>query len=223
VIAVEETQAGEPLRTIAGAANWMIWAVFLAEVVLMLLIVPSKSQWLREHPLDLAIVVLTPPFLPAGLQALRVFRLLRLLRLLRALQAARRLFSPEGFRWVALLTLLTTFCGGAAFAGVERGHNERIENTWDGIWWALETMTTVGYGDVSPETDGGRMIALVVMVIGIGFLSMLIGLVAQQFVQPQVRGLEGEVRDVGDVEVEVQAELRAMADRLLAIERRLSQ
>jgi hypothetical protein len=52
---------------------------------------------------------------------------------------------------------------------------------------------------------------------------MLIGLVAQQFVQPQVRGLEGEVRDVGDVEVEVQAELRAMADRLLAIERRLSQ
>jgi hypothetical protein len=60
-------------------------------------------------------------------------------------------------------------------------------------------------------------------VIGIGFLSMLIGLVAQQFVQPQVRGLEGEVRDVGDVEVEVQAELRAMADRLLAIERRLSQ
>ena len=50
----------------------------------MVYVVPDRGRWLREHPLDLAIVVLTPPFLPASLQALRVFRLLRLLRLVRA-------------------------------------------------------------------------------------------------------------------------------------------
>jgi voltage-gated potassium channel len=222
VIAIEESDARGSLQTLAAGVNWAIWSVFLAEVVLMLAIAPNRWRWLREHPLDIAIVVLTPPFLPASLQALRAFRLLRLLRLLRALQAARRLFSPQGFRWAALLTLLTTLCGGAGFAAVERGHNDHVANSWDGVWWAVSTMTTVGYGDVSPATDGGRAIAIVVMVVGIGFLSMLIGVVAQQFVEPQVQEVEAEVREVGDAEADIRAELREMADRLLRIERRLN-
>jgi voltage-gated potassium channel len=222
VIAIEESAAGKSLQTVAAVANWVIWSVFLAEVVLMLSIVPSRRRWLREHPLDVAIVVLTPPFLPATLQALRVFRLLRLLRLLRALQAARRLSSPQGFKWAALLTLLTAFCGGAAFAAVEKGHNPNVHNTWDGLWWAVSTMTTVGYGDAYPHTDSGWMIAVVVMIIGIGFLSMLIGVIAQQFAQPDVKRLEADVRDVGDLDEEVRAELREIAARLQTLERRLS-
>jgi voltage-gated potassium channel len=103
VIAVEQSDVGEPLRTIAGITNWIIWLAFLAEVVTMLIVVPSRTRWLRQNPLEIAIVVLTPPFLPAALQALRVFRLLRLLRLLRVLRAARRLFSPQGLQWAALL------------------------------------------------------------------------------------------------------------------------
>ena len=221
VIAIEESDAGHSFHVIAGVANWVIWAVFLAEIVGMLTLVPDRRTWLRDHPLDVAIVVLTPPFLPPGLQALRIFRLLRLLRLVRAAQAARRLFSPEGFRWPALLTLLTAFCGGAAFAAVEKGHNEHVHNAWDGVWWATATMTTVGYGDVSPKTDTGRAIAIVVMVIGIGFLSMLIGVVAQQFGEPQAQEVVEEVREIGGSEVDVRSELREIAARLHAIERRL--
>src|SRR5215218_7857355 len=134
VVAIEQSDASETLRDIAGIANWVIWSIFLLEVVVMLALVPSKRAWLRSHPLDVAIVVLTPPFLPASLQALRVFRLLRLLRLLRAIQAARRLFSPQGLQSAALLALLTAFCGGAGFAAVEKGHNDNVSNTWDGLW-----------------------------------------------------------------------------------------
>jgi voltage-gated potassium channel len=224
VIAAEQSDVGETLRTIAGVTNWAIWLVFLAEVVTMLTLVSNRRRWLRENPLDVAIVVLTPPFLPAGLQALRIFRLLRLLRLFRVLQAARRLFSPQGLQWAALLALLTAFGGGAAFAAVEKGHNDQVHNSWDGLWWAISTMTTVGYGDVSPETNSGRMIAIVVMVVGIGFLTMLIGSVAQRFIEPVVREAETEVeRELDVAESDVRAELREIAARLQALERRLGE
>jgi voltage-gated potassium channel len=109
--------------------------------------------------------VLTPPFLPASLQALRVFRLLRVLRLIAVVQYARRLFSLNGLGYGALLAAITVLAGGAAFA-----HAEGDEvSTWDGVWWAMTTMTTVGYGDLYPETDVGRLIGMLVMVVGIGF------------------------------------------------------
>ena len=69
----------------------------------MLRVVPDRGRWLRDHPLDLAIVILTPPFLPPALQAARVFRLLRLLRLVRAGSLARRVFSTEGVRDASVL------------------------------------------------------------------------------------------------------------------------
>src|SRR5438309_183369 len=81
VIVVEQTDVSRPWKDAAQVCNWVIWLAFLAEVVAMLAIVPGRGRWLRDHPLELAIVLLTPPFLPAGLQSARVFRLLRLLRL----------------------------------------------------------------------------------------------------------------------------------------------
>jgi voltage-gated potassium channel len=97
-IVLEYTEQGEPWDAIAVALNWAIWLAFVAEVVIMLRVVPDRGRWLRDHPLDIAIVVLTPPFLPPALQAARVFRLLRLLRLVRAGTLARRVFSTEGVR-----------------------------------------------------------------------------------------------------------------------------
>jgi len=61
--------------TIATVLNWCIWLGFLTEFVVMSWVVPDRWLWIRNNPLDLAIVVLTPPFLPESLQAARVFRL----------------------------------------------------------------------------------------------------------------------------------------------------
>jgi voltage-gated potassium channel len=57
------------------------WLVFLAEVVIMLAVVASRRRWLATHPLDVAIVVFTPPFLTAALTSMRLLRLARLIRL----------------------------------------------------------------------------------------------------------------------------------------------
>jgi voltage-gated potassium channel len=64
-------------------------------------------------------------------------------------------------------------------------------STWDGMWWAVVTVTTVGYRDVYPTSVEGRIIAMVVMLFGIGFLSVLTATVASRFVKTE-RGDETE-------------------------------
>ena len=182
VIVVEQSGASDPWRTLAAILNWSIWLVFALELVTMLVVAPDRWRWLRTHPLEVIIVVLTPPFLPASLQAARALRLLRVLRVLRLVTVLRKLYTFEGLRYAALLALMTALGGGAGFAAVERGHNEDVHSTWDSVYWAVTTMTTVGYGDISPNTDWGRVIAMAVMVVGIGFLSLLIAAGAERFV-----------------------------------------
>jgi voltage-gated potassium channel len=207
-IAIESSDVGEPWDTIAIVINWGTWLAFLAEALLMLSVVDDRRGWLRDHPLEVAIVILTPPFLPPSLQAARVFRLLRLLPLLRAGVLARRLLTTEGVRDAAVFALLTVLGGGAAYAAVETGEDL---NTWDGVWWAIVTVTTVGYGDTSPETDAGRVIAIVVMLVGIGFIAVITAAAAERF----MRGREAEAQ-----RAELTERLDEILQRLDAMEQR---
>ena len=205
-----------PWTTIATITNWVIWFVFTAELFAYVALVPKRAKWLREHPLEVVIVFLTPPFLPASLQAIRVFRLVRLLRLFRLAKIGQQLFSSQGLRYAALLAALTALGGGAAFASIEKNHS-----TWDGVWWAVSTMTTVGYGDVYPTTTGGRFLAIAVMLIGIGFIAMLTGAVAQRFLATDVHAIEtGVTGEVESIE-SILFELRTVRDRLGELEARV--
>jgi voltage-gated potassium channel len=181
-IAIEQSDAGEPWDTIAVVMNWVICLAFLGEAILMLRVVDDRWRWIREHPLEVAIVLFTPPFLPASLQAARVFRLLRLLRLLRLALMLRRLLSTEGIRDAAVLATMTVLGGGSAYAAVEKGQDL---SAWDGVWWAIVTVTTVGYGDTYPETEAGRIIAIVVMLVGIGFVAIITAAAAERFLRSQ--------------------------------------
>jgi voltage-gated potassium channel len=207
-IAIEQSEAGEPWSTIALAINWLTWLAFLTEAALMLAVVDGRWRWIRDHPLEVAIVIVTPPFLPASLQAARAFRLLRLLPLLRAGLLARRLLTTEGIRDVAVLTLVTILGGGAAYAAVEKGQDL---DTLDGVWWALTTMTTVGYGDSYPATTSGRAIAVVVMLVGIGFVAILTAAAAERFMH---------ARDAEQQRDQLIERLDEIVRRLDAIERR---
>jgi voltage-gated potassium channel len=216
VIVIEESNVSDTWKSVGAVLNWAIWITFALEVVVMLYVVPSKRQWLRDNPLEVAIVLFTPPFLPASLQALRVFRLLRLARLFRLAPLARRLFSLEGLRYVALLAILTLLGGGAAYASIEK-HT----STWDGVWWAFTTMTTVGYGDEYPRTTLGRILGMAIMVVGIGFIAIITGAVAQRFLAPDVETIEADVEDEAEATNEVLSELRAVRERLVALETRV--
>lgn len=221
---------------IALGLNWVIWLAFLGELVTMLVLVRDRRRWLRTHPLEVAIVLLTPPFLPAFFGLLRLARLLRLLPLVRVVLSARRILSLQGLLLVGLITLALILIAGLAFSRLEEGPNGEDVSAWDGVWWAVTTVTTVGYGDLSPKTDTGRALAIAVMVLGIGFVAMLTAAAAEYFVRMGLREREGAEDDKREIEQQLdvigerlggieqavltlQAELRAAGDPRPPLER----
>lgn len=209
ILVIQGSSYGEPWEAIASFLNWATWLVFLGEAVVMLSIVPDRRAWLRRHPIDLAVVVLTPPFF-AAFTPVRLLRLLRLLRLARFGPAARRLLSLEGLRYAGLLAALTAVAGGAAFAALEKG-----QTTGNGIYWALTTMTTVGYGDPSPTTNGTKVLAVIVALVGIGFVAIVTGAIAQRFVSTDVRAEEHEAVEIDE---QIAAEVSEIRNRLESLE-----
>jgi voltage-gated potassium channel len=177
-----------------------------AELAAVLIVADRKGAALRAHWLDVAIVVLTVPLLGQVLSSLRLFRLFRLLRaaavISRAIQAERRVTSGATFRVVALITLFLVVVAGAAQSAVNA---DEFPTFWDGVWWAVVTVTTVGYGDLYPVDVEGRLIGIAVMLLGIGFLAVLTATIASQFIQNDtdsdevletLRRLEAEVAEM---------------------------
>lgn len=213
-IVIEESHADASLNAAAHLLDWLTWLAFLAEAVVLLVRAPDRVAWVRSHPLEVVILVLTPPFVPASLQAARAFRLLRLLRLARFAVLTRRLLSTEGIRDAAILAFSAVLIGGVAFAAVEDGHPKHV-SSWDGIWWAMTTVTTVGYGDFYPHTSAGRGIAICIMLVGIGFVAVLTAGAAERFIHG--RREEQASREY------LEATLGDIAERLQRIEDRLGQ
>ena len=220
VIAIEHSSAGEPWQGIAAVLNWAIWLAFAVEAVVMLTVVPSKLAWLRTHPLEVVVVLLTAPFLPPTLQAARALRLLRVLRLLRLALMARRVFTLEGLRYAAILAALTALGGGAAYASTEQAQDPP-PSVWDGLWWAVSTMTTVGYGDEFPTTTLGRFVGMAVMLVGIGFIAVLTGAVAERFLEAKIEEEAVEAEQSEVTAEELLAELREIRMRLDRVDARL--
>jgi voltage-gated potassium channel Kch len=93
-------------------------------------------------------------------------------------------------------------------------HHE-YANVWVGMWWALQTVTTVGYGDVTPQNPSGRIIAAFVMLQGVAFVTIVIAAITSTFI-----GRAAKERGVEEAAAEDAAEVRIEA-RLDRIERRL--
>jgi hypothetical protein len=92
-----------------------------AYLVVMLAVVPNRRRWLLYNPLDVLIVVLTPPFLPATMKIVRVLPVVRLVWLLMLAHRMRGHFSLEGLRYAALLVFTVVVGGGVVFVTVEPG------------------------------------------------------------------------------------------------------
>lgn len=209
VLVLQGSSVGEPWRSVANVGDWLIWLMFAAEVVVMVAVVPDRRRWLAQHPLDVAIVILTPPIVSGLLTSIRLLRLLRLVRLLRLAQLARGAFSMAGVRYAALLAVLTAIAGGQAFAAAEGGSDA------NGFYWALTTMTTAGAGELSPHTGTGKVVAVAVMLVGIGFVAVLTGAIAQTFIAP------AEQRDEAS-DIDLHAKLDAIGARLEHLETTLA-
>jgi len=112
-------------------------------------------------------------------------------------------------RAIAVSTLAVTIVCGVVIRVVDPAD---FDNVWVGLWWAVQTVTTVGYGDVVPHHASGRVIAAVLMLSGIGFLTVVTAVITAAFLEPARRRL-------GDpAQKEVMAKLDDLSARLQAIE-----
>jgi voltage-gated potassium channel len=216
MVAISESHPGGALEDVARILNWVTWTAFLIELVVMLAVVPNRRKWLRHHPLDPFLVIFTPPILPAGLQGLRVLRLLRLTRLLRLAQLSREVFSLQGLHYAMFLAVLTVIGGGALFVAFEKGSQHL--NDWQGIYWAVTTMTTLG-SSIYPTTTGGEIVSVAILIIGIGFVALLTGAFAQRFLSPEIAEVEEELTAEQDSAEQVaMRELLGVREQLEALE-----
>jgi len=126
--------------------------------------------------------------LPIDLRVLRIFRLFRLVKLARYSQALPALLGVLYAERSALfassvLLLSTVFIAGAVMHVVEGTINPSSFGTLpDGMYWAITTLTTVGYGDVTPHTPVGKFVAGITMVIGLALFALPVGIIANGFV-----------------------------------------
>ncbi len=117
-----------------------------------------------------------------------------LLRIIKLVFSTKGLTRSQALR-VILLALLLNVVFGVAFYYVEQEANDNIESIWDAIWWAMVTMTTVGYGDISPVTPIGRfLIGYPCMILGIGIIGYLVGVVAETILENVAKARKGEMK-----------------------------
>jgi voltage-gated potassium channel len=211
VLIIEADATSDAWQEVASVANWIIWGIFAAELAAVLVVAERKRAALRAHWLSVAIVVLTIPLLGEALAWIRFARLFRLARFAvivsRALQAERRLTSGDSLRIASILTVTAIIVAGAA----QSATSHDFDTLWDGVWWAIETVSTVGYGDIYPSTVQGRLIALVLMFVGIGFLSLLTAAIASRFVK-QERGDEHD--EVMETLRQIQADVAELKSQM---------
>ena len=174
------------LALAARIANWAIWALFAIDLSVRVWLVDNRrTRYLARHWYDVGIVVISviPYFLP--LRALRSVRALRVLRAARVVaysarfwHAAMRLWGSLTGRVLVVLIPAIVAAGSAGVWLVERDSNGSIDHYGDAAWWAITTVTTVGYGDIAPVTIEGRVIAAVLMVTGIAAFGLVTANVA---------------------------------------------
>jgi voltage-gated potassium channel len=133
---------------------------------------------------------------------------------------AHHAFSLRGLRAALLIATAVAIGGGVAFSAAERH-----VSVWDGIYWSLVTMTTVGYGDIAPHTVLGRVIAFAVMFVGIGFVAALTAALAERFLAHGVleQAEEELVEEIEVAEGELLKELKDVMDRLQQLEKMVRQ
>jgi len=172
------------VSTIIQTLDTVVCALFFMDFAIRFRRAKTKSEFMRWGWIDLIACVPNIDLLRFG----RTLRVLRIIRLLRGLRAGHRVLSillqnkpKSAFASVMLTTILLVTFSSIAILIAEQGAVSNIKSADDAIWWSVTTITMVGYGDKYPTSMEGRVIAMVLMLSGVGLFGTLSGLVASFF------------------------------------------
>lgn len=188
-----------------------VWAAFAVDYLVRLVLSTRRWEFVRSHRLDL-LVLLLPLLRP--LRALHLLRLLRVAAVFAVAHRRARSVRLAVGTYVTGATVLVVCLAAVAELEAERGaENANIKTLPDALWWAIATVTTVGYGDRYPVTALGRLIAVGLMLIGIALIGLVTATIATWFV--------GRLRDVQAAEQRTEATLHDVLDELREVRARL--
>lgn len=185
-------------QRLIATIDLVIALVFLVEWIARFAKAKAKLAFFRSTWWELLASI---PITNGGARALRGLRLLRAVRLARVLRVVRlgvrlnvliqraRAFN-EGTHLIGITTSVASivFCGALAFHHFEYGTNPHVHSLWDSTWWAIITVTTVGYGDIAPTTTGGRLVTIALLMVGLGAFGLYTAAIANYVVTRQRRG-----------------------------------
>lgn len=186
----------------------LTWVAFGVDYIMRFVLSGARWRFVRQHPVDLLVI------------ALPILRPLRLLRLVALLSVLNRYASAGALRGRVVLyivgsTALLILVSSLAILDAERGREgANIEDYGDAAWWAITTMTTVGYGDRFPVTGAGRLIAAALMLAGIALLGTVTATLASYLLE-RVQEAEEEAQAA------TRQDVRALTEEVAALRREL--
>jgi voltage-gated potassium channel len=204
----------ERAETTLVTLDWTIWAAFALELAVKTYLSDRRRDYLVRHWFDVLIVAL--PFL-RPLRVARSARALRALRLARLGAFAARggtslhaLMSRHGLQYALLMGLGVFVASAAAATFLERGSGGPIDDFGTALWWAVSTVTTVGYGDAYPVTPEGKGVAILLMLVGIALFSVVTANVAALLVETDRKPQDVTMSDL-------MAELQRLREEVAAL------
>ena len=176
-------------RTILQSIELFSVIIFSLEYLLRIYVADSKPKFIFSFFGIIDFLAILPFYLSFGvdlrslraLRFLRLFRILKLVRYNRAMNHFTRAIKSakeEIFLFIFITLILIYFSAVGIYYFENQAQPEHFSSIFDSLWWAIITLTTVGYGDVYPITVGGKVFTFVILMIGLGIVAIPTGIIS---------------------------------------------
>jgi len=155
----------------------IIWVIFVIDYTVRFSRSENKWTYVKKHPLELVAIIPLDSIFRAA-RFVRIFRVIRLLGIgSRFLKPVYCILKTNGLDKLLMVAVVLLFIIPIPIVLLE----PEINTFSDALWWAVVTTTTVGYGDISPSTPLGRVLAVVLMLVGIGVIGTFTSAITNYF------------------------------------------
>lgn len=168
IIFADSNQHPDLTEDLIHKMDWVLIIGLSIEYLIRLWFAKNQWRFIKQNWFDLVAILPLDAVFPLA----RLMRLARLIRLFKSSPLLWSVITSKSMLLILLFLSVFMLWSSAGFYFLEKGKNPVIQNFGDALWWAVVTTTTVGYGDIAPVTDAGRMIAVVLIVSGVALIGM---------------------------------------------------